>query len=695
MKKDSIFRKLVVTSWFQAALPSLIIILFLPSLGSRYNLVVESAEQTGDQLIYSDLNSDNISEKLMQGKGVPYYFVSVYNADNQIFDQWNLPGVVDPAISEIFTGNFDNDQFDEIYIFTRVEDSLFLSINEILQPSGTKMERLFITKIGYVNNEVTSFLNHLGLFDENGDGIKEFYFSIATAFTRQPRKIYFYDLVNMSLASTQYSASLCLYPEMKDVDGDERPEIYGLSSASGNYRRNVPYSDSSAWFMVFDDHLDFKFPPVEFPGFGNSIETRSYRRDSVKEYILSYWRGGTDTSLTDSQILIYSAKGEMLRKRLSSDFGFSSVIMPRVIENVKNDRIYLLSNKILQVNEKLEIVNTLDLPYRTKYFSYQYDLDYDDSEEIILHFHEEDKILIYNTNLQELINIELHIPSSKWRFSDIVSGENVVRTHIQSGSSRYFLNLHKNEYYYLMYLSFPGIYFLFYFFILLIKRLNTFQVVEKESLKQRLASLQLQGIKSQLDPHFTFNTLNSIASLIYLEDRKTAYDYMNKFTQMLRVMLNDAERIYRSLGEEIEFVTTYLDLEKLRFGDKFNYLIDVGEGVTQKEQVPKLVLQTFAENAIKHGLMPCADGGLLKITAIREDDYLKLSIEDNGVGREKTSGRSTSTGKGLKLTGEFYEILNQMNSRAITHTITDIYNEKGDGAGTRVDIMVPVEPVKK
>ncbi|MBK7713420.1 MAG: histidine kinase [Bacteroidales bacterium] len=77
----------------------------------------------------------------------------------------------------------------------------------------------------------------------------------------------------------------------------------------------------------------------------------------------------------------------------------------------------------------------------------------------------------------------------------------------------------------------------------------------KEDLNNRLINLQLQGIKSQLDPHFTFNTLNSIASLIYLEDRHTAYDYMRKFTQLLRCMLNDAEKIYRNLGDELEFVT--------------------------------------------------------------------------------------------------------------------------------------------
>jgi sensor histidine kinase YesM len=206
-----------------------------------------------------------------------------------------------------------------------------------------------------------------------------------------------------------------------------------------------------------------------------------------------------------------------------------------------------------------------------------------------------------------------------------------------------------------------------------------------------LVTLQLQGIKSQLDPHFTFNTLNSIASLIYLEDRHLAYDYMNKFTQLLRSLINDAERIYRSLGEELEFVTTYLELEKLRFGEKFNYEIIIREGVSQREQVPKLVLHTFAENAIKHGIMSRTEGGILKIIAEKQKDYLLLSIEDNGIGRANAEGHSTSTGKGLKLTREFYDILNQIKKQPIKYNIIDLYNDTGDPTGTRVEVWVPVD----
>jgi len=249
----------------------------------------------------------------------------------------------------------------------------------------------------------------------------------------------------------------------------------------------------------------------------------------------------------------------------------------------------------------------------------------------------------------------------------------------------------KNRYYYFAFLTYPGIYIGFLMLILITKKITTYQVIQRESLKRRLVTLQLQAIKSQLDPHFTFNTLNSVASLIYLEDREAAYDYMHKFTHLLRGMLNDAERIYRSLREELEFVTTYLDLEKLRFGEKFNYYIDVSDEISQHVQVPKLVLQTFAENAVKHGIMPSENGGLIRISVIKEKDYLKLTIEDNGIGREQSAGHSNSTGKGLRLTNEFYEILNQINKRPIKHLITDLYSDSLEPSGTRVEVWVPVD----
>ncbi len=209
--------------------------------------------------------------------------------------------------------------------------------------------------------------------------------------------------------------------------------------------------------------------------------------------------------------------------------------------------------------------------------------------------------------------------------------------------------------------------------------------------KRKLQTLQLQSIKGQLDPHFTFNALNSISSLLYLDDRNAAYDYLNKFTRLLRQLLSDADRVYRTMEEEIEFVTAYLSLEKLRFGDKFDFEINIGDTITRNEIVPVMVLQTFAENAIKHWLMPRTEGGKLTITIEKENDYLKLTVEDNGVGRKKAAENNKRKGKGLKMIHEFYEILNQINKKPIRYTISDLYRADDIPVGTKAEVWVPQE----
>jgi hypothetical protein len=443
--------------------------------------------------------------------------------------------------------------------------------------------------------------------------------------------------------------------------------------------------------MVFNEKLQFKFHPVEFRGYVNSLETYGYNSNKFNGYILSHVVNGVDTTVLKPQVLIYSADGQLVRSRLFSDLGLSGTIQLFVVKSDNVDRIYLYKDKFMELNDNLEIVRNVDLPFKSKILIYQADLNGDREDEFLLYSDIEEKLAVYSSDLQKLTETSFKTPDTFWRFSDYWSKDHIHKLFLTSGKNGYFLMLKRNNYYYLGYLVYIGIYFLFLMFIMLIKRINTLQVAQKESLNRRLGTLQLQSIKSQLDPHFTFNTLNSIASLIYLEDRQLAYDYMNKFTHLLRGLINDAERIYRSLGEELEFVTTYLELEKLRFGDKCSYQILIGDGVTRLEQVPKLVLHTFAENAIKHGIMSRAEGGVLKIQAERNKDYLVLSVEDNGIGRAKAEGLSNSTGKGLKLTGEFYDILNQINKKPIKHCIIDLHNEKGESVGTRAEVWVPVD----
>lgn len=691
MVVGSFRKKVLFSAGLLALLPALVVFLFLPFFGSKYNLEIEPVDKTQAKNVYSDLNSDSISEVMRSGRGIPYFHILVQDNDSRVYDQWNFQDSLDTDWADYFFGNYDNDRYKEIYSFTYVGDSLFLNINEFFDPEGTKSDRIYITKICIVNGKVTSNVYHAGFYDVDGDGMGELYFSILTGFGLEPRRFYYFNIKTKELKSSQFTGVMYQKLQMIDSDGDNKPELFGQMNASGNYKKPSPFTDRSTWLMIFDEHLKFEFPPVEFPGFTNSLEIRSYKNEKFKGYVLSSNTGSADTTVLKPRIMLFSLDGKKIREREYAEVGININCWLFVQNHQNTNRIFVLGNDLLELNDQLVVINSVKSPFASYFYSYNIDVNFDGDQELLLFSDLEEKLVIYNTSLQMLAETQIKLLSYHVKFSHYYSKDHIQKIFMQDGENGYFLELIKNKNYYLDYMVYPGIYLLFFFFILLIMRIGSNQAEQRESLKQRLITLQLQGIKAQLDPHFTFNTLNSVASLIYLEDRQAAYDYMNKFTQLLRGMLNDAERIYRSLGEELEFVTTYLELEKLRFGEKFNFIIETGEGVSLNIQVPKLVLQTFAENSIKHGLMPCSDGGILKIKAEMEKDYLKLTIEDNGIGREKSAGRSTSTGKGLKLIGEFYEILNQMNKRAITHSITDLYNNNGNPAGTRVEVWVPVE----
>ena len=693
MKGDSILKKIIYSSFFLAAVPAILVMFFLPSMGSKSRLLVEQVDKISSINVYSDLNSDSSSEVVRSGKGNPYFHILVLNNDMRVYDQWNLQDSMDLVMSDFFFGNYDHDLFKEIYAFTYKDDSLFLNINEFFDKPGTKLDRLYITNIRVINKKVTSIIWPAGFYDTNHDGKDELFFSIQTGFGVEPRHLYSYDIVHKELKSSQLTGIIPQFPKMYDADGDGRPEIFGIIGASGNSKTWTPYTDWSAWLMVFDDSLKLKFQPVEFPGLTNQLNIESYSKDAFKGYAVSYNTGSADSSVLKPRIMIFSSRGEKIRERLYGDYGLNTHVQLVVLKNKNVDHIFLLGRDLLEINDKLEVVNRVKSAFNSLFdHCYIEDINFDGEKELLLYSSNDEKLVIYSPGLKKIAETKLKASQQSFIFSHFSSKEHEHKTFINAGDGYgYFLRLKNNNYYYLSYLAYPVVYFLFLLFIMFIKRINTLQVVQKESLNRRLVTLQLQGIKSQLDPHFTFNTLNSIASLIYLDDRELAYDYMNKFTQLLRNLINDAERIYRTLGEELEFVTTYLELEKLRFGEKFDYEIHIGDNITRLEQVPKLVLHTFAENAIKHGIMSRKEGGILKIDVRRDHGNLVLAVEDNGIGRARAAGQSTSTGRGLKLTGEFYDILNQINKKPIKHYIIDLYNENGASVGTRVEVWVPVE----
>lgn len=165
-------------------------------------------------------------------------------------------------------------------------------------------------------------------------------------------------------------------------------------------------------------------------------------------------------------------------------------------------------------------------------------------------------------------------------------------------------------------------------------------------LETQLAQAQLQTLKMQLQPHFLFNTLNGIAGLVRDSKNKAAVDMLAGLSDLLRYTLENAGKQEVPLKEELEFLELYLDIQQMRFSDRMKVEMRI-EAETLDALVPNLILQPLAENAIRHGISPRATGGVVGITAQRDDGLLRIRIYDDGLGLKNSGSATRIEGVGL------------------------------------------------
>lgn len=203
--------------------------------------------------------------------------------------------------------------------------------------------------------------------------------------------------------------------------------------------------------------------------------------------------------------------------------------------------------------------------------------------------------------------------------------------------------------------------------------------------------LQFDFLQKQLDSHFTFNVLNSVAAAILKTNRQEAYEQLTVFAKVLRYTYDNKTRLFHQLDNELELLRNYLQLEKYRFKEKFDYKINVGANVETMTHIPKQFIQIHVDNAIKHGLMPLKTGGLLNIDIQKENEELVIMVEDNGIGREKAKDNNTflSRNHSIKTMRNLIAYFNNLKgSEVISLKIYDLY-KNGQASGTRVAMRLP------
>jgi len=231
--------------------------------------------------------------------------------------------------------------------------------------------------------------------------------------------------------------------------------------------------------------------------------------------------------------------------------------------------------------------------------------------------------------------------------------------------------------------------------LLLFYIIYTFWQRRKMSLEaeRNFAQLKMQALKAQMNPHFIFNSLNSIQSIVNNGEVELANEYIVQFSTLIRQSLNYSNIDYITVKDEVDFLHNYIQLEQLRFENIFAYSIVVSDDINSSETLlPPMMLQIYVENAIRHGIVPLKNGGFVSVLFELEGEYLKCSIEDNGVGRkeEKINKNKIYTSRGTQLNEERAEMYQTILEKEIFITWTDKLDKAKNRKGTKVQIKIPI-----
>lgn len=213
--------------------------------------------------------------------------------------------------------------------------------------------------------------------------------------------------------------------------------------------------------------------------------------------------------------------------------------------------------------------------------------------------------------------------------------------------------------------------------------------LKKQKQEKRFRELQMAALRAQMNPHFLFNSLNSVQNLVQQNKNQEAHLYLSDFAGLIRKVLRNSDREEVSLAEELETLEQYLNLEKLRFD--FNYTIEVDERIDQNLfMLPSMILQPMAENALTHGLQHKTGDKKLSIRISKIENAIQITVEDNGIGIKASEELKTnSNGVGLRMNEERIQMMKEKYGGNYSFRLTDLTAQGLEG--TRVEIVIPDE----
>ncbi len=233
--------------------------------------------------------------------------------------------------------------------------------------------------------------------------------------------------------------------------------------------------------------------------------------------------------------------------------------------------------------------------------------------------------------------------------------------------------------------------------ILQLEKERAEQKQREAEFERKVSDAALNSLRSQMNPHFIFNCLNSIKLYAVDNNADSATEYLGKFSRLMRLVLENSKSDRISLTQEIETLQLYMDMEAMRFKEKMRYEINIANNVDMDYiEIPPMLIQPYVENAIWHGLMSKEDGGKITLSFNCQDNNLEVIVTDNGVGRARAAelkSKSAMAHKsfGMSITHQRIELINQMYKTNMSVIVNDLYDGQGNATGTEIRIDIPVE----
>ncbi len=667
---------------------------FSQTLTKYETKVFDDLECTKKAKDFYDLNNDGEAESLylsnqkdLDGRCFLTISTHPFN-DRKVVSQTNWDYSV-TMFSRINVCDYDNDGIKEVFIILR-DDSLLRLIG--LKPVfDSRKDAIILFDKAITNVHITKkgfedfYLYPFCFADLNNDGVKEVIFTVNGGYAAHPRKVYYYDIINDSLHQSPDNLSIQYnYISCTKIDG----QYYFLPktvSSPGNVNDtlSIKYNDWSDWVYLFNQSLKPAFPPIRLsPGYG-SFNYQQFVKYKGKTRFLSL----NNKNYFGKSLALYSTDGKLLKKKLLKERLeyklFNSIDTSKYLATI------IYGNNIGFLNKNFKIKKQFTIPDVAKKRVSNIIIDNFDSDhqmEYLINTDFNKKLNLFDDNFKLIFSYPLSHSIVMKDAHLIISKSNYHMIWIRYENRCLIIGYKFNKNFYLSYL-FAAITSLVLFILFQLAIRQRLRFVEKQhNIEKHLIESQLKIANRQMSPHFQLNVLNSISYLFETDKEKAQY-YLGKYSRLVVQIMMNVDKISITLENELSFAKNYLILEQHRLGNRFDFIFELEDKIDTAIMIPRMLIFTFVENAIKHGLYHKKEHGLLKIKGEQKGKEIIFIIEDNGIGRKKAKERQTSgTGMGLKTLGSIVKYFNENNKTKIAFSIID----KENGGGLKVVLTIKI-----